>query len=248
MFTDFGFQSVKESDKNKLVKNLFSDVSTKYDIMNDLMSASLHRIWKDCFVKKLPLREHDSILDLAGGTGDITFRIIKQYKHYQPQLTVCDLTPNMMREGQKRAIDQGLLYPIDWICGQGEQLPYNNHSLNGVVCSFGFRNMANKQRTLQEIYRVLKPGGWFYCLEFSKPTSLMLKTLYKLYSFHIIPKIGKYIADDEAAYQYLVESIEKFPSQEQFKQMLITENFQNVRFENIMNGIVAIHSGYKNAS
>jgi demethylmenaquinone methyltransferase/2-methoxy-6-polyprenyl-1,4-benzoquinol methylase len=245
MFTDFGFKTVEDAKKHKLVKNIFANVSSKYDLMNDLMSGSLHRLWKDTFVQRLPLTQKDQILDLAGGTGDITFRLLKQFHHYDLNLTVYDLTPEMMREGQKRAINKGMLDPVQWVCGQGEKMPYENESFNGVVTSFGFRNMANKEQVLQEIHRVLKPGGWFYCLEFSKPMCILFERIYKFYSFNIIPKIGKYIANDAESYQYLVESIQNFPNQENFKQMIQANGFKQVFFENLMNGLVAIHSGHK---
>lgn len=245
MFTDFGFKTVEAAKKHNLVKNLFANVSSKYDVMNDLMSGSLHRLWKDTFVQKLPLKQNDHILDLAGGTGDITFRLLKTFHHYDLNLTVYDLTFEMMREGQKRALNKGMLYPVQWICGQGENMPYEAESFNGIVTSFGFRNMANKEQVLQEIHRVLKPGGWFYCLEFSKPMCAFFEKIYKFYSFQIIPKIGKYVANDAASYQYLVESIQNFPDQETFKLMIQENGFKQVSFENLMNGLVAIHWGYK---
>jgi demethylmenaquinone methyltransferase/2-methoxy-6-polyprenyl-1,4-benzoquinol methylase len=245
MFTDFGFKTVEAAKKHNLVKHVFANVSSKYDVMNDLMSGSLHRLWKDKLVEKLPLKQNDHILDLAGGTGDITFRLLKKFHHYDLNLMVFDLTLEMMCEGQKRAVNKGILDSVQWVCGQGESMPYDNDSFHGVVTSFGFRNMANKDDVLQEVYRVLKPGGWFYCLEFSKPMCALFEKIYKFYSFQIIPKIGQYVANDAASYQYLVESIQKFPDQETLKQMVMAKGFKHVSFDNLMNGLVAIHWGYK---
>ena len=245
MLTDFGFKNVKQDEKHKFVKDLFSSVSSKYDLMNDVMSGTIHRYWKRYFVQNLPLKANDRLLDLAGGTGDITFKIFEKFNYFSPQISICDLTFDMMREGQKKAIDKGILNPIHWVCGRAESIPFEDHTFDGVFTSFGFRNMSDKEAALKEIYRILKPGGWFYCLEFSTPTCSALEKAYKVYSFHIIPKIGKYVANDEEAYQYLVESIQKFPDQETFQNLIQENGFENTGFENLTNGIVAIHSGYK---
>lgn len=241
-FTDFGFESVSISEKLKRVQDLFNDVSGQYDLMNDIMSGGLHRLWKDCFVKEVASKSHEHILDLAGGTGDIACRLVKAAS---PSVYVCDLSEGMVQKGKKRALDKGFLKEIHWTVGKGEALPFPAQSFDAVTISFGLRNVSDRPQVLAEIYRVLKASGHFYCLEFSKVQNACLDNIYKAYSFGIIPKIGKYVAQDEEAYQYLVESIAKFPSQEDLAQEIKEAGFQNVTHTNLAAGIAAIHIGRK---
>ncbi|MDP2193576.1 MAG: class I SAM-dependent methyltransferase [Alphaproteobacteria bacterium] len=245
MFTDFGFQKVEEKLKSTLVQGVFSKVATKYDVMNDIMSGGLHRLWKRDFVGMLPIHDHDHILDIAGGTGDIAFKIIGEHGYLNPHVTVCDLTPDMVQVGQKRAIDRGYVHPLSWSVGNAESLPFQDNSFDGITISFGLRNCTHIDKVISESYRVLKPGGFFYCLEFSKPILNTLEKIYDIYSFYCIPKMGKIVAGDEASYQYLIESIRRFPDQESLCQMLISGGFDQTSFKNLSGGIVAIHHGFK---
>ncbi|CAO5674496.1 MAG: Ubiquinone/menaquinone biosynthesis C-methyltransferase UbiE [Holosporales bacterium] len=245
MFTDFGFKTVKDAEKEKLVKELFQSVSNKYDLMNDAMSFGMHRLWKNSFVESLPLKHSDHILDLASGTGDIAFKILKDYKVYAPFLTLCDLTEDMLLKAKERSINQGILNNIEFILASGEHLPFEDNTFHGVTMSFGLRNTTHKDLVLREVYRILKPNGWFSCLEFSKPTCHAFSKIYDFYSFNIIPKMGKFIVDDEESYQYLVESIKQFPDQEVLKSMMQDQGFKDVTVKNLTNGIVAVHTGVK---
>ena len=245
MFTDFGFKTVLNSNKHKLVQELFDGVSSRYDLMNDLMSFGVHRLWKKEFVSALKMPHCANVLDLAGGTGDIALSILKRYHHLRPNITVCDLTPAMMEEGSKKAINQGITKNIEWVCANGEILPFHDNTFDCITISFGLRNTTNKNNVLKESLRCLKPSGIFYCLEFSKPTCDVFKSVYDAYSFSIIPKIGKWVASDEEAYQYLVESIRQFPDQETLKEMMQESGFKNASYQNLSNGIVAIHKGLK---
>ncbi|MBP9753016.1 MAG: bifunctional demethylmenaquinone methyltransferase/2-methoxy-6-polyprenyl-1,4-benzoquinol methylase UbiE [Proteobacteria bacterium] len=246
MFTDFGFKTIKDFEKEKLVKELFQGVSGKYDVMNDAMSFGLHRLWKKHFIKYLPIKQNDYVLDLASGTGDIAFQILKKFKPYNPSLMLCDLTDEMLFKAKEKSINEGLLSNIEFVVGSAEKLPFVDDTFDGVTISFGLRNTTHKLDVLKEIYRTLKPNGWFYCLEFSKPTCDLFSKFYDFYSFNIIPKMGKIIANDEDAYQYLVESIKQFPDQETLKSMMLDVGFKNVSFDNLTNGIVAVHHGKKN--
>lgn len=256
--TDFGFEKISPFEKLKRVQTLFNSISKNYDLMNDLMSGGLHRLWKDCFVKKIAPTPAEIILDLAGGTGDISCRLVSHIyttlksnaipgKNLKktPNVYVCDLSESMVKEGKKKALDKGILHEITWIVGEGERLPFPAQSFDIITISFGLRNVSNRVQVLEEIYRVLKSTGRFYCLEFSKVKNSYLNNLYKAYSFAIIPKIGKIVTNDAPAYQYLVESIEKFPSQEILMQEMCNVGFQNVSYSNLTNGVAAIHYGSK---
>jgi demethylmenaquinone methyltransferase/2-methoxy-6-polyprenyl-1,4-benzoquinol methylase len=245
MFTDFGFKTVKETDKEKLVHDLFQNVSSKYDLMNDLMSGGLHRYWKDYFVKHLPIKSDSSLLDLASGTGDIALKIYEKFKAYTPHITLSDLTEEMLDLAKAKAIDKGFVKNLKYVCSRAETLPFDNESFDGVTISFGLRNTTNKNDVLKEVLRILKPNGWFYCLEFSKPICDVTSKIYDFYSFNVIPKMGKFVANDEDAYQYLVESIRQFPDQETLKTMMLEVGFSSVNYENLTNGVVAIHHGFK---
>ncbi|GAB2267406.1 2-hexaprenyl-6-methoxy-1,4-benzoquinone methyltransferase [Dionaea muscipula] len=260
--TSFGFKEVHEDEKSRLVGNVFSNVASKYDLMNDLMSAGLHRLWKDRLVAELnpfPGMKH---LDMAGGTGDVAFRILEavnKIKHRalvdasedhflaETQIHVCDINPNMLEVGRKRALERGLVeHPsLIWVEGDAEFLKFEDNSMDGYTIAFGIRNVTHIEKVLAEAYRVLKRGGRFLCLELSHMETPVLKQLYDYYSFSIIPTIGEFVAADRESYQYLVESIRRFPSQELFASMIADAGFQKVQYENLVGGVVAIHSGLK---
>lgn len=247
--THFGFKTVGENQKSSLVKDVFNSVASKYDVMNDLMSAGMHRIWKDRMVKEIKFDQSQDYkaLDVAGGTGDIAFRILKKAhsENVKINIEVADINEEMLKVGKDRAIDQNHFKDLNFNVCDGEKLPYENDSFDYYTIAFGIRNFTNIQNGLNEAFRVLKPGGKFICLEFSKVNSLPLAKLYDFYSFKAIPKIGKIVAKDESSYQYLVESIRKFPNQENFKKMIETAGFSNVSYQSLNFGIVAIHVGYK---
>lgn len=254
--THFGFKQVTQEEKVEKVHEVFENVASKYDIMNDLMSGGVHRLWKDYFIEKVAPVPHAKLLDVAGGTGDITFRYIQRLlydqknastsdsKHPAEQVTVFDLSESMLAEGQKRAIKHGY-NGIEWVCGNAQELPFSDSHFDCYTIAFGIRNVANIPQALSEAYRVLKPGGRFMCLEFSHVQNPALKWVYDQYSFNIIPPIGHVVAGDWDSYQYLVESIRKFPTQEEFSAMIEDAGFRSVRFENLTFGVTAIHTGFK---
>lgn len=241
----FGFQSASPQDRTRRVQDVFTSVAGKYDLMNDLMSLGIHRYWKSSFVSHLPITACDKILDVAGGTGDIAFKILESYPHLAPHVTICDLTPNMLHVGQDRALNRGILKNLDWVCGNAEDLPFPDNSFDIYTISFGMRNVTNLAKALTEAFRVLRPGGRFLCLEFSKIDSPLLEKIYDRYSFDILPKLGELVASDRASYQYLVESIRKFPDQTDFADLLKNAGFVNVDWKNFLNGVSCIHSALK---
>jgi demethylmenaquinone methyltransferase / 2-methoxy-6-polyprenyl-1,4-benzoquinol methylase len=246
-YTDFGFKTVKTKLKTGLVHELFSGVSKNYDLMNDVMSMGLHRCWKRSFVNALDLRPNMNVLDVAGGTGDIALRIACEKAYLSPKVTVCDLTHSMLQQGREKALNAGQL-AINWHSGNAEQLPYADASFDRVTIAFGLRNVANKSQALSEMARVLKPGGKWFCLEFSPPQENLkgpLKPLYDLYSFHLIPWIGEYLAKDRDAYQYLVESIRQFPTPHSLQSTILQHGFDTCTFEKWSGGIVSFHKATK---
>jgi len=238
----FGFRDVDADAKQGMVGNVFSSVAGNYDIMNDVMSGGMHRLWKDTFVRQVQLNADAAILDLAGGTGDIAVRLKKRTG---ADLTVCDINPDMLKVGRARQFDRGENDRLTWVCGNAECLPVADSSQDLITISFGLRNVTNIDAALASIYRALKPGGRFMCLEFSKVTVPPVAKLYDLYSFHLIPQFGKLIAKDKDSYQYLVESIRMFPSQEELKARMEKVGFSRVSYTNLTMGVVAIHSGWK---
>jgi demethylmenaquinone methyltransferase/2-methoxy-6-polyprenyl-1,4-benzoquinol methylase len=241
--THFGFQQVAEAEKESRVKGVFSKVASRYDVMNDAMSLGVHRLWKDEMLRMLAPKAGAHMLDVAGGTGDIAFRFLKKCEG--GTVTVCDINPQMLEEGRKNALNRGITHSIDWQCGNAESLPFEDNSFDYYTIAFGIRNVTHIDKALAEAHRVLKPGGRFLCLEFSKVTQPVLAKCYDLYSFHVIPKLGGLIAGDADSYQYLVESIRKFPNQEHFKQMITDAGFSNTKYRNLTFGTVALHSGWK---
>ncbi len=241
--TDFGYTQVDKHEKATLVKGVFDNVAADYDVMNDLMSLGVHRLWKDRLIEMMNSQKGAKLLDVAGGTGDVAFRFLKQTAG--GSVTVCDINESMLKEGQKNAIDKNVLSGVEWVCGDAENLPFEDNSYDFYTIAFGIRNVTNKDKALLEAKRVLKPGGRFLCLEFSKVNIPPLAKLYDFFSFNVIPKIGEIIAKDGNSYRYLVESIRKFPNQEIFANMIKDAGFQQVKYVDLSGGIVAIHSGWK---
>ena len=241
----FGYRDVAPEDKPALIRGIFSSVASRYDLMNDLMSAGVHRLWKDDFVAWLNPRPGDAILDVAGGTGDIAFRIGARVraKGGEAKITVCDINEAMLSAGKRRP--EANAATITWLCGDGENLPVEDASQDAYTIAFGIRNFTHLDRALREAYRVLKPGGRFLCLEFSRVAAPGIDELYDLYSFAVLPRLGEIVAGDGAAYRYLAESIRRFPSQPAFAKLIASAGFAQVKFRNLSGGIAAMHSGWK---
>jgi demethylmenaquinone methyltransferase/2-methoxy-6-polyprenyl-1,4-benzoquinol methylase len=240
--TDFGFTRVPRSEKTARVGEVFASVAGRYDLMNDVMSLGLHRLWKRQFVARVKPRAGEEALDLAGGTGDIARGL---FNAAQARITLCDINPAMLQSGKQKAIDTGYYGAFRWVCGNAETLPFPDHHFHACTIAFGIRNVTERAQALTEIHRVLKPGGRFFCMEFSQLTLPWLQGLYDRYSFAVIPRMGKWITGDAASYQYLVESIRQFPTQSAFATELTEAGFYQVRHENLNHGVVAIHQGWK---
>ena len=243
-YTDFGFSRVKSKDKSNLVKKIFENVSGRYDLMNDFMSLGIHRVWKESMLDWLAPRRGQSLIDVAGGTGDIAFNFIKRAKT-GANATILDLTESMMIEGKKKTIDLPEESQINWVCGDAMRMPFSDRTFDVYTISFGIRNVTNISKTLSEAYRVLKPGGRLMILEFSSVNNDLISWIYDKYSFNIIPKLGEFVSNDRESYQYLVESIRKFPNQEKFSEMIINEGFRKVKYRDLTFGIAALHSAWK---
>jgi demethylmenaquinone methyltransferase / 2-methoxy-6-polyprenyl-1,4-benzoquinol methylase len=242
--THFGFEQIPEKEKVERVGNVFTSVAKNYDIMNDFMSFGLHRVWKHIAIKHLAIQPTQHILDLAGGTGDLTAKIHPLIRS-PGNITISDINPEMLQQGKQRLLNQGIISNIKFIEANAEELPFADNSFDRVIMGFGLRNVTHKNKALSDIYRTLKPGGRLIVLEFSQPTNPILSKMYDLYSFNIIPKIGKFIAKDEDSYRYLVESIRMHPNQTKLKDMMIEAGFDEVSFTNLTGGVVAIHKGFK---
>ncbi|RKP37721.1 UbiE/COQ5 methyltransferase [Dimargaris cristalligena] len=253
-FTHFGFRDVPEMDKERMVGQVFSNVASKYDVMNDAMSAGVHRLWKDTFIRRLAPPPGTKLLDVAGGTGDIALRFLNYcdqvHRDHTAQVHLVDINPDMVEVGRQRfkntAFD--LRSQVSLEVGNAENLAnIPSESMDAYTIAFGIRNCTHVDRVVQEAYRVLKPGGRFMCLEFSHVDNPLISQFYDLYSFQVIPALGQLIAADRDSYQYLVESIRKFPTQDQFAQIIRNSGFYTVGqgYENLTFGVAAIHSGYK---
>ncbi len=241
---DFGFTQVLLEDKVKHVKGVFDSVANNYDIMNDVMSLGIHRIWKQHTIELSGIRAGHIVLDLAGGTGDLTTAFAKRVGK-TGRVVLADINESMVRVGRDRLIDQGLIGNVDYSISNAEALNFSDNTFNLVTIAFGLRNVTNKDKALEEIYRVLKPGGQLMILEFSKVTQPLLAKAYDFYSFKILPKMGGIIANDEDSYQYLAESIRMHPDQNTLKEMMLTAGFDKAEYLNMSEGIVALHRGWK---
>jgi demethylmenaquinone methyltransferase/2-methoxy-6-polyprenyl-1,4-benzoquinol methylase len=241
--THFGARIVEEAEKAGLVHGVFTNVASRYDVMNDVMSGGVHRLWKDAMMDWLAPRDGQRLLDVAGGTGDIAFRFLRRAPG--ARATVLDLTESMLAEGERRSEAAALSDRLDWVVGDAMALPFDAASFDVYTISFGIRNVTRIEDALAEAFRVLKPGGRLMVLEFSQLTNGGLQRLYDLYSYNVIPRMGQAIARDRDSYQYLVESIRKFPDQERFAAMIGAAGFERVRYRNLSFGIAALHSGWK---
>jgi len=241
--THFGFQTVDEEAKAGMVHGVFTNVASRYDVMNDVMSMGIHRIWKDALMDWLAPRNGQHLLDVAGGTGDVAFRFLKRAPG--AQATVLDMTESMLIEGQKRAEAAQMADKLDWVVSDAMALPFDANTFDVYTISFGIRNVTRIPVALAEAFRVLKPGGRLMVLEFSQLPNPAMQKAYDLYSFNVIPRMGQAIAGDRESYQYLVESIRNFPDQDTFATMIRDAGFDQVKYRNLSMGIAALHSGWK---
>jgi len=242
--TDFGFRRVAAADKARLVRRVFDAVAARYDLMNDLMSGGVHRLWKSYLIERLNPRPGQLLADVAGGTGDIALRFLGRAGP-QARAIVCDINQAMLERGRDRAIDAGRLAGIDWIAGDAERLPLAGMSVDCCTIAFGLRNVTRIEAALGEARRILKPGGRFFCLEFSRVALPPLARAYDLYSFAVLPRLGQIVTGDRDAYQYLVESIRRFPAQDELARLMAEAGFERVAWRNLTGGIAALHSGWR---
>lgn len=239
----FGYREVPRAEKEPLVRQVFDNVAGRYDLMNDLMSMGVHRLWKAALVDMVAPREGQALLDVAGGTGDVAFRL--QDRAPKAQISVCDINEKMLSVGRDRAIDAGRVAGLDWVVGNAEKLPFADRSFDAYTIAFGLRNVTDIDAALREARRVLKPGGRFFCLEFSQVVLPTLAKIYDRYSFTMLPLLGRLVAGDRDSYQYLAESIRKFPPQEELVAWLEACGLEQARYRNMTGGVVAIHSGWR---
>lgn len=238
--TDFGFETVSAQQKTARVGQVFSSVAGKYDLMNDLMSLGIHRLWKNMTIALTSPRQGQSFLDIAGGTGDLAARLAKRHGQHS-RIVLTDINPDMLEVGRQRLLDKGLLNNISFVLANAERLPFPDQSFDCITIAFGLRNVTDKMAALRSMRRCLKPGGQAFILEFSKPVFPGLQTLYDLYSFKILPRLGEWIANDADSYRYLVESIRMHPDQQQLKQLVLDAGFDHCQYQNFSGGIVALH-------
>lgn len=242
----FGYRDVPEEEKEALVRQVFSSVAQRYDVMNDLMSAGVHRLWKDAMVEWLNPQPGQAFLDVAGGTGDIAFRIadLARARGGEAEITVCDINAEMLGEGVRRAEAKGET-ALRWVCGDAERLPVPDACMDAYTIAFGIRNVTHIEAALTEARRVLKPGGRFLCLEFSHVDMPGLDALYDRYSFAVLPRLGEWVAQDGESYRYLAESIRRFPPQKTFAAMIEKAGLSQVKIRNMTGGIAAMHSAWR---
>lgn len=242
--THFGFKTVRAEEKASMVANVFHSVAAKYDVMNDVMSLGIHRLWKRFTIDCSGVRPGHKVLDLAGGTGDLTAMFSRRVGP-TGQVILADINESMLNVGKDKLRDMGLVQNIQYVQANAEALPFADNSFDIITIAFGLRNVTNKDAALRSMFRVLKPGGRLLVLEFSKPTQEWLSKVYDTYSFRLLPTMGKLIANDSESYQYLAESIRMHPDQETLKQMMQSAGFAEVGYHNLTGGIVALHRGYK---
>ena len=243
----FGYRDVPAAEKAGMVARVFDSVAPRYDLMNDLMSVGVHRLWKNAMVDVLHPRAGEAFLDVAGGTGDIAFRIVQRLgeRAGNTHVTICDINPAMLEVGRDRAVDRGLLKGLTWTTGDAESLPFPDRSFDAYTIAFGLRNVTDIDKALREAFRVLRPGGRFLCLEFSKVTSAPIGRLYDAYSERALPFFGRVVARDAESYRYLHESIRRFPPQRELAERMRRAGFSRVAWRNMTLGVVALHSGWR---
>ncbi|PKF49706.1 bifunctional demethylmenaquinone methyltransferase/2-methoxy-6-polyprenyl-1,4-benzoquinol methylase UbiE [Enterovibrio nigricans] len=242
--THFGFQTVATEDKVGMVANVFHNVAAKYDIMNDVMSMGIHRIWKRFTIDCSGVRPGHRVLDLAGGTGDLTAKFSRIVGD-KGQVVLADINNSMLNVGRDKLRDLGIIGNVNYVQANAEELPFPDDYFDCITIGFGLRNVTDKDKALRSMYRVLKPGGRLLVLEFSKPVVEPLSKVYDAYSFHLLPKMGELIANDAESYRYLAESIRMHPDQETLKGMMEEAGFEQAKYFNLTGGIVALHRGYK---
>jgi demethylmenaquinone methyltransferase/2-methoxy-6-polyprenyl-1,4-benzoquinol methylase len=244
----FGYRDVPASEKAGMVARVFESVAPRYDLMNDLMSGGVHRLWKNALIDVLAPRRNEKFLDVAGGTGDIAFRLVKRVAPGESSgadVTICDINPAMLEVGRDRAADKGLLRGLTWTTGDAESLPFPDRSFDCYTIAFGLRNVTDIDKALREAHRVLKPGGRYFCLEFSKVTSAPVGKAYDAYSERALPLFGRFVARDAESYRYLHESIRRFPPQHELARRMREAGFERVAWRNMTLGVVALHSGWR---
>ncbi|CAI0896207.1 bifunctional demethylmenaquinone methyltransferase/2-methoxy-6-polyprenyl-1,4-benzoquinol methylase UbiE [Serratia ficaria] len=242
--TDFGFRTVARDEKQAMVADVFHSVAAKYDVMNDLMSFGIHRIWKRFTIDCSGVRRGQRVLDLAGGTGDLAAKFSRMVGE-QGQVVLADINDSMLKMGREKLRDRGIVGNINYVQANAEALPFPDNYFDCITISFGLRNVTDKDKALRSMFRVLKPGGRLLVLEFSKPLLAPLSKAYDAYSFHVLPKIGELVVKDPDSYRYLAESIRMHPDQETLKGMMGNAGFDNVTYFNLTGGIVALHRGFK---
>lgn len=242
--THFGYENVAVEDKATRVAEVFHSVANKYDIMNDLMSGGVHRLWKRYTINAAGVKKGDKVLDLAGGTGDLAAKFTRIVGR-EGKVVLSDINPSMLEQGRERLTNMGIAGNIEYVEANAEELPFEDNSFDLVTMAFGLRNVTDKDKALRSIFRTIKPGGKLMVLEFSKPVVPGLNTVYDHYSFKVLPVVGKIVANDADSYRYLAESIRMHPDQETLKGMIEEAGFEKVSYHNMTGGIVALHTGYK---
>lgn len=242
--THFGFREVDAADKAGLVREVFDSVAGRYDVMNDLMSFGAHRVWKDFAVRQSGVRRGARVLDVAAGSGDLAARFAAKVGA-TGSVTLTDINASMLARGRDRLADRGLVDNVRFVQADAENLPFESNYFDCICIGFGLRNVTRQQRALASMHRCLRPGGRVMVLEFSRPNGKLLKSLYDAYSFAVLPRLGKLVADDEASYRYLVESIRRQPSQEELKDIMQDAGLERVAYNNLAGGVVAVHTGFK---
>jgi demethylmenaquinone methyltransferase/2-methoxy-6-polyprenyl-1,4-benzoquinol methylase len=242
--THFGFKTVAETEKEHLVADVFHSVADKYDLMNDLMSFGIHRLWKRFTIDCAGVRPGQKILDLAGGTGDLTAKFSRLVGD-TGEVVLADINDSMLKVGREKLRNKGLVSNIRYVQANAENLPFPDNYFDLITIGFGLRNVTHKDKALASMYRALKPGGRLLVLEFSKPTNAVMSKLYDFYSFKVLPKMGQLVAKDSDSYQYLAESIRMHPDQETLKGMMEGVGFEQVTYHNLTQGVVALHRGFK---